>query len=160
VQRGLLALQLFAALAAAGCGGTLDAGRDAPHNPWLPVDERNPVILINDGWSDNWSGEYAVLLANKHGPPLAGIIINADKFWKTLSDNVAGWTNLVMAARMSGLSGIPEVTPSAATPLVKPSDGQIDSTTPNGSAGAHVIVDLSRQLAVPFRPVVLIGNSP
>ena len=160
MRRGLLALRLYAVLAAAGCGGTLDAGRDVPHNPLLPVDERNPVILLNDGWSDNWSGEYAVLLANSGGPPLAGIIVNADKFWRTLSDNAAGWTNLVMAARSSRLTGIPDVTPSAAAQLVKPSDGQIESTAPNRSAGAQLIVNLSRQFSQPLRPLVVLADGP
>ncbi len=159
MRRASVSLRLFAVLAAAGCGGTLDAGHDAPHG-LLPVDERNPVILINDGWSDNWSGEYAVLLANKGGPPLAGIIVNADKYWRTLSDNATGWTNLVVAARSSGLTGIPDVTASVVATLAKPADGQIDSTTPNHSAGAQLIVDLSRQLSMPLRPVVVLANGP
>jgi hypothetical protein len=156
----LHALPLFALLAAAGCGGILDAGRDVPHNQWLPIDERNPVILVNDGWSDNWSGEYSVLLANHGGPPLMGIIVNADKFWRTLSDNTAGWTNLVMAARSSRLTGIPDPTPSAGAPLAKPADGQIDSTTPNRSAGAQLIVDVSRQVSMPSRPLVVLADAP
>ena len=160
MQRGLLALHLFAILAVAGCGGILDAGRDVPHNGLLPIDERNPVILVNDGWSDNWSGEYSVLLANNGGPPLKGIIVNADKFWRTLSDNTAGWTNLVMAARSSGLGAIPDPTPSAGAPLTKPTDGQIDSTTPNRSAGAQLIVDVSRQVSMPSRPLVVLADAP
>jgi hypothetical protein len=160
VQRGLLALLSFAVLAAAACGGTLDVGRDVPRNPLLPVDERNPVILLNDGWSDNWSGEYSMLLANTSGPPLVGIIVNADKYWRTLSDNTTGWTNMVMAARSSGLTGIPDPTASAGAQLVKPSDGQIDSTTPNRSAGAQLIVDVSRQLSMPLRPIVVLADGP
>jgi len=160
VHRQLVALLgLSVVLGAAGCGGTLDAGHDVPHG-LLPVDERNPVIMINDGWSDNWSGEYAALLANNGGPPLVGIIVNADKYWRTLSDNVTGWTNFVMAALSSGLAGIPEVTASNAAQLVKPSDGQIDSTVPNRSAGGQLIVDLSLQLSMPLRPVVVLAEGP
>jgi hypothetical protein len=126
----------------------------------LPVDERNPVIMLNDGWSDNWSGEYAVLLANRGGPPLAGIIANNTKYWGDAKANANGWTNLVTAARLSHLANIPDVTMSAISSLVKPADGQIESTTPNHSAGAQLIVDLSRQLATPVRPVVVIADAP
>src|SRR6185369_6602575 len=115
------------ALVAAGCGGTLDAGRDVPHG-LLPVDERNPVILYQDDWSGDWLGEYAVLLANSGGPPLAGIVVNASKIWTNLSINASGWRDLVTAARASGLQNVPEVTASAGAPLTMPTDGQIDST--------------------------------
>ncbi len=159
MRRALVGLLPAAFLAVAGCGGTLDAGHDVPHG-LLPVDERNPVILENDGWSDNWMGEYAALIANNGGPPLVGIIANPSRFWPDLKANAAGWTNLVAAARSGGLENIPDVTMSAGLPLVKPADGQIDSTTPNRSAGAQLIVDLSRQLSLPFRPVVVLAGVP
>jgi hypothetical protein len=148
-----------AALVAAGCGGTLDAGRDMPHGK-LPVDERNPVIIDNDGWSDNWIGEYAVLFANSGGPPLAGIIANPTTYWPNGNDNATGWGKLVAAARASGLGNIPDVTLSTGAPLVRPADGLIDSTTPNHSAGARVIVDRSRQLDQPLRPLVVLAGGP
>jgi hypothetical protein len=144
---------------AAGCGGTLDAGHDVPRGR-LPVDARNPVILENDGWSDNWSGEYAALLANNGGPPLAGIIANATKYWPDLNANANGWVKLVTAARSSGLRNIPDVTASAGAPLAHPADGQIDSTVPNRSAGAQLIVDVSRRLSLPSRPVVVLVDTP
>jgi hypothetical protein len=147
------------ALAAAACGGTLDAGRDVSHG-LLPVDERNPVIIDNDWWKDNWLGEYAMLLANTGGPPLAGIIVSNTPYWPDVNANVSGWTNLVTAATSSGLKNIPDVTVSVGAPLVRPADGRIDSTTPNRSAGAHLIVDLSRRLSLPWRPVVVLGGGP
>ena len=150
---------VLVAAAVAGCGGTLDAGRDVPHG-LLPVDERNPVILENDGWSDNWSGEYAALLANNGGPPLVGIIAIGTQFWPDPKANATGWNNLVNAARSSGLANIGDVTMSTGTPLAKPADGQIDSTTPNHSAGAQLIVDLSRQLSTPSRPVAVVVDAP
>ena len=64
------------------CSETLDAGHNRPHG-LLPVDERNPVILYQDDWSGDWLGEYAVLLANTGGPPLAGIIVNTSPWWGT-----------------------------------------------------------------------------
>jgi hypothetical protein len=146
-------------LACVGCGGTLDAGHDRSHGP-LPVDERNPVILANDNWNDNWAGEYAVLLANSDGPPLAGIVAGTSKYWGSATDNAAGWSNLVAAARDSGLRNIPDVTMSNDPPLVKPDDGQIDSTEPNNSAGANRIINLSLQFSKPGRPVAVVVGAP
>jgi hypothetical protein len=94
--RTLVAGSLGFVLALAGCGGTLDAGRDAPHGP-LPVDERNPVIIENDGWSDNWMGEYTLLLAANGGPPVVGIIASPTQYWPSASANADGWMNLVTA---------------------------------------------------------------
>ena len=91
----------------AACTETLDAGFNRPHGP-LPVDQTNPVILYQDDWSGDWLGEYAVLLANNGGPPLADIIINASKTWGDLGINTSGWNDLVKAARDSGLQNIPE----------------------------------------------------
>jgi len=158
-RRPLGPVAIGAALAAAACGGSLDAGRDVPHG-LLPVDERNPAILINDQWSDNWSGEHAVLLANSGGLKLAGIIAAASSYWPVASDNAAGWSRLVTAARDSGLKHIPDVTMSPGEPLTRPADGQIDNTPPNNSEGAKVIVDLSRRLSRPGRPVVVLACVP
>jgi hypothetical protein len=158
-RRAALAICIGAAVGASGCGGTLDAGRDMPHG-LLPVDERNPVIIDNDGWSDNWLGEYAVLLANNGGPPLAGIIASDTVYWPDGNGNATGWGKLVAAARASGLANLPDVTLSTGAPLVRPADGQVDSTTPNRSAGAKLIVDLSRKLSLPSRPLVVLGGAP
>jgi hypothetical protein len=146
------------ALAAASCGGTLDAGRNAPRG-MLPVDERNPVILSNDNWSDNWMAEYAFLLADDGGPQIVAITVCASNYWPDLNANVAGWTEFVSVARASGLGNVPDITASAGAPLTRPDDGQIDSTLPNRSPGAQRIIDLSRKLARPSRPlVVLVGT--
>jgi hypothetical protein len=151
---------LFAAavgmLLLAACTETLDAGFDRPRGP-LPVDQTNPIILYEDDWSGDWLGEYAVLLANSGGPRLAGIVINASKIWSDLSINVSGWNDLVNAARSSGLQNIPDVTSSDGAPLTMPTDGQIDSTAPNNSAGAQHIRDVSRQLSQPNLPVVVVA---
>jgi hypothetical protein len=157
-RRAAAVLAAFS-LAAMACGGSLDAGRDRSHG-LLPVDERNPVIIDNDWWKDNWLGEYAMLLANNGGPPLAGIIISNTAYWPDVSANASGWTNLVTAARSSGLENIPDVTVSVGAALARPADGRIDSTTPNRSAGARLIVDVSRQLSLPWRPVVVLGGAP
>jgi len=146
------------AVAWAGCGQTLDVGRDKSHGQ-LPVDERNPVIISNDGWSNNWAGEYAVLFANYGGPPLVGIVINASAYWTELNANVTGWNKFVDAARLSGLTQVPDVTISAGNTLTAPTDHVIEHTAPNNSLGAQLIVDVSRHLSLPWRPVVVVAGS-
>ncbi len=155
---GLAAVLLGSLLAVSGCGQTLDVGQDT-QNRLIPVDERNPVIIDDDNWSDNWDGEYASLWANSGGPALKGIIVTTSAYWPDANANVAGWNRFVSAARASGLRNIPDVTPSVGNPLSVPADGQIDDTVPNGSAAAHFIVDGSRQWSLPWRPVaVLVGT--
>jgi len=145
-------------LAAAGCGGTLDAGRDRPGV--LPVDQRNPMLIVNDSSGDNWAGEYAVLLANSGGSPLAGIIAGTSKYWGSATDNAMGWNALVKAARDSGLKNIPGVMMSNDPPLAKPADGQIESTVANNSAGGNRIVMLSRQMSQPNLPLAVVVGAP
>jgi hypothetical protein len=139
-----------------GCSSTtLDAGSTRPHGK-LPVDERNPIILANDGAYDNWQGEYAVLLANGGGPPLAGIIVNNSGPWPDLDANVAGWRALVSAARSSGLQGIPDPLASIGAPLRRPASGAIGDTVPNRSEGALFILDAAARLSLPYRPLVVV----
>jgi hypothetical protein len=143
------------ALAIPACGGTLDAGWDELRGP-LPVDDRNTIVLCNDGPSDNWQGEYAVLFANSGGPTLAGIIINDGWPWTNLDENITGWQQMVSAARDSGLDNIPDPMASHGPSLVQPSDENIDSTVPNRSEGASFIVDASVRWSQPFRPLVIV----
>ena len=142
------------ALAVGACSQTLDAGYDHPHG-LLPVDERNPLILLNDGAYDNWSGEYAVLLANGGGSPLAGIIVDETTDWPDIQTNVGGYTDLVAAARSSGLKNLPDPIASIGPPLVMPASGNIDDTKPNRSDGALLIIDTSNKLGLPYRPLVI-----
>jgi hypothetical protein len=121
----------------------------------LPVGPENPVILSNDGPYDNWQGEYALLLAQAGGPPLAGLVVSTGGMWSDLAANVSGWQELVTSARESGLANVPDPIRSASAPLVRPADGDIDATTPNDSDGARFIVDTSSRLARPERPVVV-----
>src|SRR5450755_3028885 len=92
--------RLALAVLVLGCSESRNLGSSVPHE-LLPVDERNPILLANDGASDNWQGEYAVLLANGGGPQLAGIIVNTSGPWPNLDTNIAGWRGLVAAARAS-----------------------------------------------------------
>jgi len=147
-------LALASAFLLAACGQTLDAGHDRPHGV-LPVDERNPVILLNDGAYDNWSGEYAVLLANGGGSPLAGIIVDQTSDWPDIQTNFGGYRDLVAAASASGLQNLPDPIASIGPPLVMPANGNIDETRPNRSDGALTIVNLSRTLSLPYRRVVI-----
>jgi hypothetical protein len=148
---------LLAGVLAVSCGQTLDAGSN--QYGILPVDEHNPVILLNDSWSDNWSAEYAALFANHGGPPLAAIVVNASEYWPDLDANLAGWREFVTAAHGAGLRGIPDPIRSDAAQLVVPPDRLIDSTQPNHSAGAELIVRKSRELALPGQPLVVVSGS-
>ena len=147
-------LALASAIIAGGCTQTLDAGYNRP-NGLLPVDQRNPIILLNDGAYDNWSGEYAVLLANGGGSPLAGIIVDENSDWPDIQTNVGGYRDLVAAARGSGLKNLPDPIASIGAPLVMPATGNIDDTQPNRSEGALLIVDTAKTLGLPYRPVVI-----
>jgi hypothetical protein len=100
-----------------------------------------------------------MLLANTGGPPLAGIVVNPSPYWPDLAANVSAWNQMVAAARASGLGNIPDPTPSAGDPLVRPADGTIESTTPNNSEGGKLIVDLSARLSLPGRPLVVVTGS-
>jgi hypothetical protein len=139
---------------AAGCTEILDAGSSPPHG-LLPVDERNPVVVVNDGTSDNWGTEYAVLLANGGGSPLVGIIVGTSGPWPSLDTNVAGARDLVAAAHQSGLKNIPDPIASIGDPLKRPSSGDIDETQANRSEGALFIVDVSKRMGLPYRPLVV-----
>ena len=146
---------LLLPLASSACGGTLDAGADEPRGP-LPVDDRNPIVILNDGADDNWQGEYAALLANTGGPPLAGIVIDDSWNWPDLDENLAGWQQLVAAAREGGLKNIPDPIASEGPVLERPSDGDIESTVPNRSAGAQFIIDAAERFSQPSRPLVIV----
>jgi hypothetical protein len=146
----------LALLLAACTSQTLDAGSDVPHG-LLPVDERNPVLITNDG-PGNWQGLYAVLFSNAGGPALTGIAVNASAYATDLNANLAAWQELVTAARASGLSGIPDPTASDSVPLVRPADGNIDTTVPNDSPGAALIVDVSSRSSLPNRPLVVVAG--
>jgi hypothetical protein len=146
---------LLLSLAIAGCGGSLDAGSDEPHGT-LPVDERNPIVLFNDGWSDNWQGEYAMLFASTGSVTLSGIVVNDGWPHTDLNDNLAGWRDMVAAARNSGLKNIPDPIASSGPALIRPNDGNIDATSPNRSEGARFILDAAERLSLPFRPLVVV----
>ena len=92
-----------AALAGISCSESRNLGSSTPHG-LLPVDERNPILLVNDGVYDNWQGEYAILLASSGGPKLAGIVVGTSPNSNKIDDNVLGWRKLVEAAKDSGLS--------------------------------------------------------
>jgi hypothetical protein len=137
-----------------GCKETFDAGYNRP-NGLLPVDQRNPVILLNDGAYDNWFGEYGVLLSNGGGSPLAAIIVNEDSDWPDIETNLTGYRDLVAAARASGLTNLPDPISSVGAPLVMPTSGKISDTQPNHSEGALLIVSLSKSLGSSYRPLVI-----
>lgn len=141
-------------LSITGCsGGALDAGHDQPHGA-LPVDERNPVIVENDGGHDNWQGEYAVALSAVGRLTLAGFIVNDSALWPDINANLKDWNGLVDAARASGISVPPPIS-SVAPPLQAPVSGVFEDTVPNRSSGAQFIVATAHRLGHSYRPVVV-----
>lgn len=137
------------------CGGTLDAGWNETRGQ-LPVDDRNPVVLCNDSATDNWQGEYAMLLANSGGPELTGIVVNDSWPWPDLDENLAVWQQMVAAAREGGLRDVPDPVASVGPGLVRPSNDDIDSTEPNGSEGASFILEAAERWSLPSRPLVVV----
>jgi len=150
---------LAAVLTTAACGEILDAGHNMQRGE-LPVDGRNPIILCNDGWQDNWAGEYAVLMASRGELTLAGIVVDGSKYWTNQDENEAGWTGLVAAARTSGLDHLPDVARGAGTPLAVPADQKIESTVPLRTEGSQLILDVSRRLYLSGQPVTVVTGGP
>jgi hypothetical protein len=143
------------AMAAAGCSETYDAGSNSPHG-LLPVDERNPIVLVNDSESENWQGEYAILLANGGGPRLVAIIVGTNPNSPRVEDNIAEWRELVQAARDSNLRNIPDPKGSNGDQLTRPPSGEIDETQPNHSEGANCIIEAANEFSLPYRPLVVV----
>lgn len=140
---------------AASCDPTLDAGANESTTK-LPVDGYNPVILLNDSARDNWSPELAALLANEGGLKVVGVVVTSSEYWPDREANLAGWRELVTAARQSNLQGLPDPVASDGVQLVVPADRQVESTRPNRSAGAELILRKSRELALPGQPLVVL----
>jgi hypothetical protein len=122
----------------------------------LPVGPNNPMLLCNDGHTDNWQGEFALLFAANGGPPLVGIVVNASVNSADLDANLAGWQDMVEAARLSGLGATVEPIASDAPVLVRPQNGDIAATLSNGSAGARLIVAASLEHASAELPLVVV----
>jgi hypothetical protein len=157
-QRAFLASRhwmasLLSAVALSCGGGTLDGGYDVPHGA-LPIDERNPVLVMNDGGHDNWQGEVAIALSAARRMTLLGFVVNASRYWPDIDTNLGEWNGLVDAARASGLN-VPTPIASPGPPLVVPASGIIEDTTPNGSAGAQFVVATAHRVGLPYRPMVV-----
>ena len=148
-------LRFASLLILVACGGTLDAGQDE-HQGLLPVDGRNPTILLGDGFVDNWQGEYALLYAATGRLSLVGIVVDTSPTWTNIDDLMAGWRQMTTAASQSGMKNIPAPMASLGPALVRPADGNIDLTQSNSSEGAHFIVNASKELARSYRPLVIL----
>jgi len=137
----------------------LDAGKDGPHGK-LPVDGRNPTILVGDGFIDNWQGEYALLYAATGQLSLAGIVMEEGPNWKSIDELTTGWQQMAEAAKQAKMKNVPELVPSSPwTKLVRPADGKIESTKGTVTAGAQFMVKQSKALARSYRPVVLLTGA-
>jgi hypothetical protein len=157
-MRGSRLRLLALALLAASCNKTFDAGLNV--HDGLPVDERNPVILLNDSAGENWMGEYAMLLASSGGPRLEGIIVTTGGKNTDLYENRDGWVAMVEAARNGGLAAnIPDPRGSTSVPLAKPMSGIIEDTAPERSDGANLILEKANSVSLPYLPLVVVAAS-
>jgi len=150
-----LAGALVALLVTLGCAETRNLGSSNPHG-LLPADARNPIVVINDGSTENWQVEYAIVLAKDGGSPLAGLVVGTSGPWPDLDKNLAGFNGLVADARNSGLTDIPDPVGSDKPTLVRPMTGKVDDTAPNRSPGAQLILDKADELSLPYRPLVVV----
>ncbi len=137
-----------------GCGGELDAGYDEPHG-LLPVDERNPLVVVNDGALDNWQVEYAALLAATRRAELLGLVVNVNVEYDSIETNVGNFRKLIAAARDSGMRFLPDPSASIAPSLVVPDSGLIEDTRPNRSEGARLIVRAAAERGSRARPLAI-----
>jgi hypothetical protein len=97
-----------------------------------------------------------LLFASAGGLALTAVIVNASPPWPDIGANIAGWRDLVAAARASGMRNLPDPIASSGPPLVRPLDGDVDATQPNRSEGARLIVETSLTVSKPNRPVVVV----
>lgn len=141
------------ALSLLACRVELDAGFDEPHGA-LPVDERNPIVIVNDGALDNWQGEYAALLAGAGRARLLGIVVNKNAEYPSLETNVGHFRDLVAAGTQSGMT-LPDPVASVAPALIRPDTDRIEDTTPNRSEGARLIVRLAAEYGTRARPLTI-----
>jgi hypothetical protein len=136
------------------CSSKLDAGYDTPHGE-LPVDERSPLVIVNDGARDNWQGEYAAVLAATGRVQLVGIVVNANAEYPMLDTNLSGYREMIAAGRESGMQNLPDPTASVATVLVKPKGGVIEDTVPNRSEGARLLVQAAKTWGTVAHPLAI-----
>jgi hypothetical protein len=142
-----------------GCSANLDAGSDTPHGA-LPVDERSPLLLVNDGARDNWQAEYAIVLAARQRLRLVGMVVDSSTVYPELEANVSEFRQLIRAARDSGMQQLPDPTGSVAPVLVRPASGAIDDTLPNRSEGARLILDAASRYGTKVHPLAIAtGNA-
>jgi hypothetical protein len=149
---GAVALLLSAVTFA--CGGELDAGFDRPHG-LLPVDERSPIVLVNDGAMDNWQVEYAALFAATRRAEVIGLVVNVNAEYPSLETNVGNFRQLVGAARESGMRFFPDPTASIAPTLSRPRSGRIEDTVPNRSEGARLILRAASERGTRAHPLAI-----
>jgi hypothetical protein len=136
------------------CGGQMDAGFDQPRG-LLPVDERSPLVVVNDGGKDNWQVEYAALLAANQRVDLLAVVVNSNAEYPSIEENVGNFRQLIGAARASGMRHLPDPTASIAPQLVRPDSGRIEDTVPNRSEGARLIVRAAAERGSVVHPIAV-----
>lgn len=113
------------------------------------------MVVVNDGARDNWQVEYATLLAATTPLRLVGIVVNEAAEYPSLETNLSGYSELVAAARGSGIEGLPDPVGSSASAFVRPTSERIEDTAPHGSPGAQLIVEAARRWGTAVHPLTI-----
>lgn len=148
------AVPILLSVAVAACSGELDAGSDRPRG-LLPVDDRSPLVVVNDGAMDNWQVEYAALLAATGRAELLAVVVNVNAEYPSLETNVGNFRQLMAAARQSGMRFLPDPTASIASTLSRPTSGRIEDTVPNRSEGARLILRAVSERGTRAHPIAI-----
>lgn len=160
IPRCLLACTAFALW---GCGenADLDLGADTFPAP-IPVNSHFPVVLVDDGFEDDWTGELTMAASSSGRIRLLDILVQESAYHVGLQAQLTGWRAIAAAARASGMKRIVEPTGVAAPPLQRPADGRIESTSVPSTArqGGERIVALIKRYGTRARPVALVFGCP
>lgn len=123
------------------------------------VDGSNPVIIDNDFATDSPEFPLLFLGADKGKVNLVANIMHAtldtDPRWN-FETTQKHWASVMTQA--TGLKNIPAPVKGSTRKLVKPSDGNIDSTVFEQSLGADVIITKAHQASVDKPLVIFMGG--
>jgi hypothetical protein len=125
----------------------------------------NPIVYDNDFWTDVPDAAYTWARASLGRLKLRGNIITRCTFgWErgyahTLEQSEMECRALLIAARESGLRGIPDPVIGAREALRKPASGRVEDTSFEPSDGSRLIVAEARR-ARPDKPLLIfVGGS-
>lgn len=128
------------------------------------IDGTNPVIYDNDLFTDTPEGFFLWLKANRKEVNLVGNVSTRNMFMPpnpnhTHDEHYVQWTIAFDKANQAGLKNIPQPIKGSGAPLVKPSNGNIDSTQFRTSPGADLIISEANKASASKPLVIFVGGS-